>query len=98
MTVAIGVEQIARECEQAPTVLRVDLADREVLVEPLARLGSREGGRIWRDAQLAAAEVAGEVHHRRQLGAREDPAHVQQRLVGHHQTAGTDLGRLDRGR
>ena len=57
----------------------------------------RERGRAGRHADLAAAQIAGEMHHRRKLRAGVHPARVQQRLVGHQQAAGALLGHLDGG-
>ena len=70
----VGVEQVAGKGEQPAALLGADLADGQVLVQPRSGLGVGEAGGARRDAQLAAAQVASQVHHRRQLGAGQHPA------------------------
>ena len=77
--------------------LALDVVDAVVLLEQRARHGVGERGRAGRHADLAAAQVAGEVDHRRKLRAGVHPAGVEQRLVGHQQATGALLGELDRG-
>ena len=49
------------------------------------RFGIVEGSAVRRHADLAAAELAGDMHHRRQPRAGMDAARIEQRLVGHQQ-------------
>jgi len=61
------VEQVTCEREQSPAVLGVDIADGEVLLEPLRLIRIREGVRIRSHAQLTATQIPCEMHHRRKL-------------------------------
>jgi hypothetical protein len=80
----VGVEQVAPEGQEfAPVLGDPVVVDRVVLLEPAAGLRVLEGRRVRRQTDLAAAELAGGVHHLRQVGQRVDAPGVEQRLVGH---------------
>ncbi len=93
----VRVQQVAREGEQAATVVGVDIADGKVLVQQRPSLGIAVRRGVGGDAKLAAAQVAHQVHHRGKLSAGEDASRVKQCLIRHEKSAGTRFGELDRG-
>ena len=79
MAGVIGIEQIAREGEQAAPVLRLPIrADRVVFVEPCCGFGVLERGEIGGDSDLTAALLAAEVHHRVQERRGQHTPRVEQ--------------------
>jgi len=92
----VGVEQVAGQREELAPLFRGDLPNAEILPQPLAGAGAVEHGLAGHQADLAAAQVADEMHHRRQLRGREHPGGVHHRLAGHQQAAGARLGQFDR--
>ena len=94
----IRIQQVAGEGQQFAAVLGLPVVvERVKFLQPLARAGDGKGRGIWRQADLAAAQLARDMHHLRQICAGMHSAGIEQRLVRHHQAARARLRLGDRG-
>src|SRR5882757_3895603 len=89
----VRVQEIARKGEQAPPVIGDPVViDGVEFFQPRLGFGVVERRFIGRDADLTAAELAGEMHHLRQLRAGVHAPGIEQGLVRHHEAAGAAFG------
>ena len=90
----VRTDQIAGKGQQLAAVLGQPLLVQAIVfLQPWPGLGGVEGAGIRGQAELAAAQLARQVHHLVQLRTGQHPAGIKQRLVGHHQPGGGFLAK-----